>query len=125
MMIREPAVAGRFYSGDRDGCRAELQECLESASRPAPSGEPVEGEQRVLGGIVPHAGWMCSGAVAGRVFQAVAERRQPAAVVVFGAIHVGHGPQGLAVWKWGVGDAVGDWPRSMSGWPTVCTDTPD
>ncbi|MFQ5424520.1 MAG: AmmeMemoRadiSam system protein B [Phycisphaerae bacterium] len=112
MMIREPAVAGRFYSGDREGCRAEVQECLELASQPASRGEPVEGEPRVLGGIVPHAGWMCSGAVAGRVFQTLAERRQPSAVVVFGAIHVGHGPQaslfGSGAWETPLGLAEVD-----------------
>jgi AmmeMemoRadiSam system protein B len=47
---------------------------------------------RILGGIVPHAGWVCSGATAARVMSAVAERQKPDAVIVFGAIHVRHGP---------------------------------
>lgn len=93
MMIRGPAVAGKFYSGDRAGCEAELRECLERAARPPEIGEPLEGDRRIVGAIVPHAGWICSGAVAGRVFKAVSEHRQPAAVIVFGAVHVPHGPE--------------------------------
>jgi len=45
----------------------------------------------VAAGIVPHAGWSCSGAVAARVFDEIARRQTPDAVVVFGAIHVPHG----------------------------------
>lgn len=92
MMIREPAVAGRFYSGDRAGCKAELRECLDRAARPIDAAEPLHDDKPILGGIVPHAGWICSGAVAARVFKTIADRRQPAAAVVFGAIHVPHGP---------------------------------
>ena len=93
MMIREPAVAGRFYSGDRAGCEAELRDCLERAERPPATGEQVEGLRRIMGGVVPHAGWICSGAVAARVIKAVADQRQPAAAIVFGAVHVPHGPE--------------------------------
>lgn len=92
MMIREPAVAGRFYSVDRAACQSELRECLKRAARPIESAEPLDNEKPILGGIVPHAGWICSGAVAARVFKTIADRRQPAAAVVFGAIHVPHGP---------------------------------
>jgi AmmeMemoRadiSam system protein B len=41
------------------------------------------------GGIVPHAGWICSGVVAGQTIAAiVAGRPEVDVVVVFGAIHV-------------------------------------
>src|SRR5262249_31654682 len=46
---------------------------------------------RIIGGIVPHAGWYYSGAVAARVFEEIARRPHPAAVIIFGAIHVDHG----------------------------------
>ncbi len=54
---------------------------------------PAETEpqcDRVIGGVVPHAGWSCSGAVASRVFDQISRRHQPDAIVVFGAIHVPH-----------------------------------
>lgn len=40
-----------------------------------------------LGGIIPHAGWICSGAVAGEVLGTLARFAQPDLVVVFGAVH--------------------------------------
>ncbi len=91
MMIREPAVAGTFYPRERDRCRAELDACLNRSTQSPAVGEGVI--ERPLGGVVPHAGWICSGAVAGRVIREIAERCKPAVVVVFGAIHVTHGPR--------------------------------
>lgn len=91
MMIREPAMAGRFYAAQQEQCRAEIARCLEQAATP-PAGMIDEREpERVIGAVVPHAGWMCSGAVAARVFEAVRARRMPQVVVIFGAIHVRHG----------------------------------
>lgn len=88
MLIREPAVAGRFYSRDPDRCRAEVDACLVQAARPAARGEPAPPVDRILGGIVPHAGWMCSGGVAARVLRELASRPQPDVAVIFGAVHV-------------------------------------
>lgn len=47
-------------------------------------------KQKWIGGIVPHAGWMYSGAIAGQTMAAIAQSQAGAAVdvvVVFGAIH--------------------------------------
>jgi AmmeMemoRadiSam system protein B len=43
--------------------------------------------ESLTGGIVPHAGWTFSGPTAARVFAALAARRQPGTVVLFGADH--------------------------------------
>jgi AmmeMemoRadiSam system protein B len=82
MMIREPVVAGHFYAGQADRCRADLKQLLDEA---APS-DPCVG-QRLLGGLVPHAGWVCSGAVAAKVFRALASSRTPEVIVLFGGVH--------------------------------------
>jgi len=55
--VRHPAVAGRFYPRDRDTLREEVQSYL-SAQAAAPA----------MGCLVPHAGYIYSGAVAGAVF---------------------------------------------------------
>lgn len=57
--VRHPAVAGRFYPRDPDALREEINVYLSQASR-----TPV----RALGCIVPHAGYVYSGHVAGAVF---------------------------------------------------------
>lgn len=91
MMIREPAVAGMFYPGKQEQCRRELCGCVERAAQAAAQSDPAAGLGRIIGGIVPHAGWVCSGAVAARAFSLIAKGPHPAVVVLFGAVHVGHG----------------------------------
>lgn len=76
--IRPPAVAGRFYPADPVACRTEAQSYL----KPDPSAA-----QTWIGGVVPHAGWICSGAVAGQTIATMAEHVKPDVIVVFGAIH--------------------------------------
>jgi AmmeMemoRadiSam system protein B len=56
--VRHPAVAGRFYPRDPDDLRAEVQSYLSA------SGETVS----ALGCVVPHAGYVYSGHVAGAVY---------------------------------------------------------
>jgi len=56
--VRPPAVAGRFYPGEPDVLRAEVHSYLTSERN----------RTSVLGCIVPHAGYMYSGHVAGAVY---------------------------------------------------------
>ena len=56
--IRQPAVAGRFYPRDSNVLRADVNSYLTSQEARLP----------VLGCVVPHAGYMYSGHVAGAVF---------------------------------------------------------
>ncbi len=59
--IREPAVAGRFYTGDRD----ELNDFLDDAINPG------LGEEGIRAVISPHAGYVYSGSTAGATFSKV------------------------------------------------------
>jgi MEMO1 family protein len=56
--IRYPAVAGRFYPRDPDDLRADVESFL----------SPQKKTIAALGCIVPHAGYMYSGLVAGAVY---------------------------------------------------------
>ncbi len=85
---RSPAVAGQFYPGDRAGCRAELAAILGTANVP-PLASPTAATVVPVAGVVPHAGWTYSGAVAGRVLCEIAAHRTPSTVVLFGADHWG------------------------------------
>lgn len=58
-LVRHPAVAGRFYPGDPDDLRADVQSYLSQAE-----GTVIP----AIGCIAPHAGYMYSGHVAGAVF---------------------------------------------------------
>jgi len=76
-----------FYPAEADACRALARSFVESAS--ATMTERVTGANWI-GGIVPHAGWICSGAIAGQTIAALAaiRRDRPVdVVVVFAAVH--------------------------------------
>jgi len=88
MMIREPSFAGRFYAGSADACLAEVEGCLRRAAEAKADDAVAVETDRIIGGVVPHAGWLYSGAIAARVIDEIASRPHPQAVVVFGAVHV-------------------------------------
>ncbi|MGH3422789.1 MAG: AmmeMemoRadiSam system protein B, partial [Streptosporangiaceae bacterium] len=73
-------MAGAFYPADPGRCRAVAQALLQ-----VPPGQPDI--PHGWGGIVPHAGWICSGAIAGRTLGMLARGPAPDVVVVFGAVH--------------------------------------
>ncbi len=79
--IRQPVVAGRFYDADPMRCAAEVKRL--SADAGAAGGVA----ERLVGGIVPHAGWVCSGRVAGRVWSALAASPGPMTVFLTGSVH--------------------------------------
>ena len=87
MPVRTPAVAGQFYPAAPEVCRREVRQ-LTGQQGPVPS---LEGLTRLLGGIVPHAGWICSGAVAGEVLRLLASGEPPQTFVLFGAMHRARG----------------------------------
>jgi hypothetical protein len=76
--IRHAAVAGRFYSADRRQLLADIESYL----------SPDEPKQPALGCIVPHAGYIYSGVVAGTVFAKLA---LPARCIILCPNHTGKG----------------------------------
>ena len=76
---RPPAVAGRFYPADAEECRRQAQSFLKRRADVS--------EKRWLGAIVPHAGWICSGAVAGQAIATLAAQGPVDLIVIFGAVH--------------------------------------
>ncbi len=89
-MIREPVVAGRFYPQEAAECDAEASDyCTLVESDLAGLHAPARG------GIVPHAGWMCSGRVAGRVMAALHRTATPQTIVLLGTMHQFRGPVGV------------------------------
>ena len=97
-MIRSPAVAGHFYPAEPAALTAQLHTLL---------GEPPPAEKlRAIGCVVPHAGYMYSGHVAGAVYQRLA---LPARFIILCPRHF---PQGEALainsqgaWKTPLGEA--------------------
>jgi AmmeMemoRadiSam system protein B len=82
-MLRLPAVAGRFYPAGRD----ELAHQVEDLSHSDASVERI----RALASLVPHAGYLYSGHVAGAVY---ARLKLPRRFLILGPRHF---PQGEAL----------------------------
>jgi MEMO1 family protein len=78
LMIRPPAVAGRFYPSDPRELALQVDDFLHGAS----------GKTRAWGCVVPHAGYMYSGHVAGAVYAAL---EIPVRCILLGPRHY---PQG-------------------------------
>jgi len=101
--VRQPVVAGQFYEGSSSALRRSVAACVGSYEPPAELGE-------VVGGVVPHAGWMFSGPTAAKVFRTLASRARPDVYVLFGAVH-----------RWGV-DAAAAYPGGS--WATPLGEAP-
>lgn len=94
--VREAAVAGQFYPGTRPAVENAVKEMIGHGPR-----------QSALGVMVPHAGYMYSGRVAGEVYGAV---EMPQTFIILGPNHSGLGPMAsimsAGVWRLPAGDAV-------------------
>ncbi|MCX5642175.1 MAG: AmmeMemoRadiSam system protein B [Candidatus Omnitrophica bacterium] len=98
-MLRKPVVSGQFYPSS---ARA-LREMITSFVSSPPAGKssaftssPLRGEDKgegaklkAIGALVPHAGYICSGMVAGAVYSRISI---PELVIILGPNHTGIGP---------------------------------
>jgi AmmeMemoRadiSam system protein B len=104
--VRQPAVAGRFYPANPQSLRAEVEGFTKAASEP---------KLRALGCVVPHAGYVYSGGVAGAVYRRL---ELPARCIILCPNHTGHG-EPLAImsegaWRTPLGDAHIDEPLASA-----------
>jgi len=99
MMIRRAAVAGSFYPADKQ----EIIETIKSLI------EPDVARRKALGAVLPHAGYVYSGNVAGSVLSQV---ELPQTAVIIGPNHTGMGkPFSLmaeGLWRTPLGDVEVD-----------------
>jgi AmmeMemoRadiSam system protein B len=95
-MIRPPAVAGRFYSDDPKQLAHDVDQNIESAPE----------KIHALGCVVPHAGYIYSGHVAGAVYSAI---QIPSLCILIGPRHYPRG-ESMAIltegsWQTPLGEA--------------------
>ena len=94
-MNRQPAVAGQFYSGTSSGLRRQVASYIEDVS------EKVDAKAVVS----PHAGFVCSGPVAGKVYSRIPNYET---YVILGPNHSGMGSPaavfGQGSWAMPMGD---------------------
>jgi MEMO1 family protein len=94
------SVSGQFYPVSAQACISEI----ESYATPP----TIEYIGKPKAGIVPHAGWVFSGATAGKVFAFFKKYSSPDTFVLFGAVHrfPGSSPVVMAegLWETPLGD---------------------
>lgn len=101
-MIREPAVAGRFYEAEADLLKAQIDGCFRHRLGASAAPAPVQG--RLAGLIAPHAGYMFSGPVASHAFERLArENPLPQTIIILGPKHTYYGAEfsvsAASAWK--------------------------
>lgn len=90
-MQRSPAVAGQFYAGSKDGLIREIEGCFRDSRGPGKIPE-IEGEYKGLKGVVvPHAGYIYSGAIAAFSYKEIAENGLADSYIILGPNHTGIG----------------------------------
>lgn len=89
-MIREPAVAGKFYEDTEKKLKEQIKKCFKHKLGPKKlPGKP--GKKKVVAVVVPHAGYSYSGPCAAHAYKAIAEAQQPETFVIIGPNHHGIG----------------------------------
>ena len=78
MSVRPPAVAGTFYPEEAGELRSEVRSHI----------SPVHPAETAFGAIVPHAGYVYSGPVAGAVYARIAV---PKTAIILCPNHTGRG----------------------------------
>ena len=87
---RRPAVAGQFYEGDASALAQQIEGCFTDARGPGALPTRTRSKDRKIRAIVvPHAGYVFSGAIAAHAYRLVAADRPPESVLILGVDHYG------------------------------------
>lgn len=102
-MLRSPAVAGKFYPENP----AELSQQIHNFVRTSPGPPRPKSQYRAC--LVPHAGYVYSGHVAGAVYERISF---PKRIIVLGVRHFPYGEEAAilseGLWRTPLGDAQVD-----------------
>ena len=84
MNVKKMAFAGSWYPGSADQCRSAIKKFTDDPG--------IKEDTKILdnpvAGIVPHAGWIYSGKLACRVFDALAHGRRVVDTIVLFGVHM-------------------------------------
>jgi AmmeMemoRadiSam system protein B len=91
LKIRKPHVANAFYEGSKTTLEDQIVSCFTHRLGPGHVPDLAAGPKKIVGIIVPHAGYMYSGPVAAHCYAQVASDGAPDSVVILGPNHTGLG----------------------------------
>jgi AmmeMemoRadiSam system protein B len=94
--MRRAAVAGQFYPSDPKDLRVLINELFLHPLGPGNVPSLRKGPRNIVGGVVPHAGYVFSGPVAAHFYHSLAKDGFPESFIIIGPNHYGVG-SGVAV----------------------------
>ena len=94
--IRKPAVSGQFYEGDKERLINRIEECFLEDRGQKSLPKITKGDKKVIGVIVPHAGYIYSGAIASHSYQFITQNGFADTFIIIGPNHTGMG-SGISV----------------------------
>ena len=99
--IRKPAVSGQFYESDKTSLSQSIKECFLDNRGPGALPKIIKGDKKVRGLIVPHAGYVYSGAIAAHSYYFLSSNGFADTFVILGPNHTGMG-SGVSVMTEGI-----------------------
>jgi hypothetical protein len=89
--IRQPAVAGQFYDSNETKLEKTIQTCFLDKRGPQNLPEIRSAEKNLIGIVVPHAGFIYSGAIAAHAYYKLAMCGFSDTFIILGPNHTGMG----------------------------------
>lgn len=89
--MRVEAVAGKFYPSGKEELREQIEKSFIHSLGPGELPERKNLPRDIIGGVVPHAGYVFSGYEAAHIYHALAEQEKPEITVLLGPNHHGFG----------------------------------
>ena len=89
--VRIPAVAGQFYDGDEESLKKTLENCFYDSRGPGEIPKISKGNKKILGLVVPHAGYIFSGPIAAHSFHTLGINGFADIFIILGPNHTGRG----------------------------------
>jgi AmmeMemoRadiSam system protein B len=89
--VRKPAVAGQFYDANKISLSERIKECFLDDRGPGSLPKIIKGNKKVRGLIVPHAGYIYSGAIAAHSYYFLSSNGFAETFIILGPNHTGMG----------------------------------
>ncbi len=89
--LRKPSVAGQFYDGDEANLKQTIEECFLEKRGPQSLPKITPGNKKIKGLVVPHAGYIYSGAIAAHSYNYLVNNGFADTFIILGPNHTGMG----------------------------------
>ena len=87
MVTRSPVVSGMFYPASESGLLELIKSCYLHKQGPGQLPSTKKEEKKLLGLVVPHAGFIYSGPIAAHSFLHLSQSERPEAIILIGLTH--------------------------------------